>query len=257
MITPPAPNSQLPRFEGSFAFMAGWLVLADDPRPCLSMAEYLNSEHLSDQLQRFAPEYVNADQRAVVSLWGKYHFMRLVAPTVAASLLLDWQLPVEFDRLQVIVGKEGLPASFKLPNSGERWSQPPANGFARFEALFEGHLDVLIRELAARYKVSPKVFWSSVGHYYEWIVEEVGRQPVDAERLAQARQLITDSHRPDGSRNPLYGCVRYRQRTNELSLHRERKHCCIRYLLPDKTLCSNCPHIDKPPAGYDPTGRTD
>ncbi|HEC52835.1 hypothetical protein LCGC14_0091650 [marine sediment metagenome] len=246
-----------PLFQGSLAPMADWLTLADDPRPSLSMAKYLNSEQLTDQLQRFTPQYVNADQRAVVSLWGKYHFIRLVAPTVAASLLHNWRLPVSFDEVQVIVDEDGLPTAFKLPHQGEPWSSAPSNGFTRLEALFDGHLDVLIRDLAVRYKVSPKVFWSSVGHYYEWIVEEVAKLPADAAAVTQARQLISAKNRPDGLRNPLHGCVRYRQREGEQALHRERKHCCIRYLLPDKALCSNCPHIDKPPAGYDPAGRSD
>ncbi|SDS63590.1 ferric iron reductase protein FhuF [Halopseudomonas sabulinigri] len=244
-------------FQGPLAPLGDWLTLVDDPRPGISMADYLNSEQLSDQLQRFAPQYVNADQRALVSLWGKYHFMRLVAPVVTASLLANWRLPVHFNEVAVIVGDDGLPSAFKLPDQGAAWSSGPRDGFSRFESLFDGHLDVLIRDLAARYKVAPKVFWSSVGHYYEWIVEEVAKLPVAPERLAQARQLISDSSRPDGLRNPLYGCVRYRERAGAPELHRERKHCCIRYLLPDKALCSNCPHLDKPPAGYDPAGRSD
>jgi len=246
-----------PVFQGALAPLGDWLTLADDPRPGISLPDYLRREQLTDQLQRFAPQYVNADQRALVSLWGKYHFMRLVAPVVAASLLANWRLSVGFEEVAVIVGDDGLPTAFKLPDQGAAWSSEPSDSFARFESLFDGHLDVLIRDLAARYKVAPKVFWSSVGHYYEWIVEEVAQLPVEAGRLQQARQLISDRSRPDGLRNPLYGCVRYRERAGQPELHRERKHCCIRYLLPDKALCGNCPHLDKPPAGYDPAGRTD
>tara|TARA_B100000749_G_scaffold217356_1_gene172284 strand:+ start:51 stop:809 length:759 start_codon:yes stop_codon:yes gene_type:complete len=246
-----------PLFKGPLAPLGAWLALDDDPRPALSMAEYLNGDQLGDLLQRFAPQYASADQRGLVSLWGKYHFMRLVAPTVAASLLMNWRLPVRFDEIAVIVGDDGLPSAFQLPHQGSVWQSPPSDGFARFDTLFAGHLDVLIRELAARYKVAPKVFWSSVGHYYEWILGEIDTLGLAPEPVAQARQLLSERQRPDGTRNPLYDMVRYVPRAGQSTLHRQRKHCCIRYLLPDKALCDNCPHLDKPPAGYDPAGRSD
>ena len=63
-----------PLFKGPLAPLGAWLALDDDPRPALSMAEYLNGDQLGDLLQRFAPQYASADQRGLVSLWGKYHF---------------------------------------------------------------------------------------------------------------------------------------------------------------------------------------
>ncbi|AQZ93938.1 siderophore-iron reductase FhuF [Halopseudomonas phragmitis] len=238
-------------FPGPLAPLGQALVLADDPRPALSWDEYLEPERLQANLLRFLPEHGEGDPRARVSLWAKYHFLRLVPAVVAASLSSDWRLPVRASEVAVILGDDGLPAAFRLADAGKPWAHAPRHGFERFEELFDGHIDPLIRALCAQVKLAPKVLWSSVGHYYEWIVGELASQHLPVQRVAQAREWLEQSCRPDGFRNPLHDSIRYVARPGLEGVHRQRRHCCIRYRLPGKALCGNCPHIDKPPAGYD------
>lgn len=239
-------------FPEALARLADTLAPPDDPRPSLAFDEYLAPQQLADHLLRFAPQYAEADRRALVSIWIKYHFLRLVPAVVAASVLHNWRLPVHITSIRVTVGEEGLPAAFILPDLGNVWEREPRNGFERFDELLDGHLDPLIRTLCAQVKIAPKVLWSSVGHYYEWMLGELAGVGAAEGRIAQARQLLTASCRPNGYTNPLYGSIRYVQRPGIEALHRQRKHCCVRYLLPGKTLCATCPHTDKPPASYQP-----
>lgn len=246
-------------FQGPLEPLGDYLVLPDDPRPSLSMDDYLAPEHLTDCLVRFAPQYIGEDRRALVSLWAKYHFQRLVTPVLVASLVLDWRLPVSAIGIAVIVGKDGLPAAFVLPDAGRPWQREPRDGFERFEELLDGHLDVMIRALRDQVKLAPKVFWSSVAHYYEATVQQLAGQALPQPRILQARQLLEQSCRPDGMRNPLHAQIRYLNAaepsdTDTQQPQRQRRHCCIRYKLPGKTLCGTCPHMGSPPAGYQPPG---
>lgn len=246
-----------PLFRGPLEPIGDMLALADDPRPSLSMQAYLAPEHVVLCLARFAPHYMEHDRRALVSLWAKYHFQRIVTPVVAASLMLDWRLSVSAQHIRVIMGDDGLPAAFALPDAGGPWRHEPSNGFERFEELFDRHLDVMIRALRDQVKLAPKVFWSSAAHYYEATVQQLATQPIPEQRMLQAQQLLEQTCRPDGMRNPLHNQIRYvnaadRPDKADREPHRRRTHCCIRYKLPGKTLCGTCPHTDNPPADYDP-----
>ncbi|UAW98442.1 siderophore-iron reductase FhuF [Halopseudomonas nanhaiensis] len=239
-------------FPGPLARLSDTLALPGDPRPSLGISDYLAPEQLADNLLRFAPQYAQADRRALVSIWIKYHFLRLVPAVVAASVMHDWRLPVHTASLRVAVGADGLPEAFILPDLGSAWNRQPRNGFERFEELMDGHLDPVIRTLCGQVKIAPKVLWSSVGHYYEWMLGELAHAGAPQDRIAQARELLQATCRPNGYTNPLYDSIRYVERPDADAPHRQRKHCCVRYLLPGKTLCATCPHTDNPPAGYQP-----
>lgn len=239
-------------FPEPLAALGETLVFSDDPRPSLSMQEYLAPAHVEACLLRFAPQYQHDDRRALVSIWIKYHFLRLIPPVIVASLNANWNLPVRAEDMRIIIGEDGLPAAFQLPNAGRAWQHDPKDAFERFAYLLDGHLDPLIRTLSSQVKLSPKVLWSSAGHYLEWIIGELSKYPVPHALLDQARELIHQRCRPDNFRNPLHDSIRYVPREGERELHRERLNCCIRYKLPGKKLCSTCPHTCKPPPGYDP-----
>lgn len=239
-------------FPGPLARLGQTLTLAGDPRPSVDLQQYLAPQQLSDNLLRFAPQYADADRRALASIWIKYHFLRLVPAVLTASLLHNWRLPVHVASLRVVIGEDGLPEVFVLPDIGRPWSREPVNGFERFEELLDHHLDPVIRALCSQVKIAPKVLWSSVGHYYEWALGEVASAGAPEARTSQGRELLTTTCRPNGYTNPLYGSIRYVQRPGTDEPHRQRKHCCVRYLLPGKKLCATCPHTDNPPAGYQP-----
>lgn len=239
-------------FQGPLASLGATLTLPDDPRPSMSVDQYLHPDRLADHLLRFAPEYIDSDRRALVSIWAKYHFLRLVPAVVAASVVHNWRLPVHLASLRIIVADDGLPAAFVLPDAGKPWKTEPRDGFERFEELLDGHLDPVIRNLCGQVKIAPKVLWSSVGHYYEWALGQLAEQGVAPQRVDQGRDLLRVTCRPDGYTNPLYDSIRYVETDQAETPHRQRKHCCVRYLLPGKTLCGTCPHTGNPPAGYRP-----
>ncbi|WP_369959639.1 siderophore-iron reductase FhuF [Pseudomonas sp. MBLB4123] len=239
-----------PLFQGPFGHYREVLVLADDPRPALSGPELVAPEQLEALLARFAPEQVGGDRRARVSLWSKYYFLRLIPPVVAASLVLGWRLPLDFQRIQVIVGNDGLPAAFKLPHAGERWPAPPGDPFERFAELLDANLLPFIQALNGCAKVAPRVLWSNAGNYFEWILSSLAALPLPEAMLADGKRLLDSRLRPDGRANPLYQPIRYVPREGAEDPLRQRRQCCIRYLLPGYALCENCPHIDNPPPGY-------
>ena len=121
--------------------------------------------------------------------------------------------------------------------------------FELFAGLLDDHLQPLFQAMASQVKVSPKVLWSNAGNYFENLLNLMARAGMPAERLAAGRALLETRVRPDGSRNPLFQPVQYLPVTDEQgqpTMRRERKVCCVRYLLPELELCGNCPLKVKP-----------
>lgn len=233
-------------FQGPFAHYREVLTLVDDPRPALPAREFVQPERLEEQLLRFAPEHADGDRRALLSLWSKYYFLRLIPPVLAASLILNWRLPLAFDELQVVVGADGLPEAFKLPHAGEPWSQPPADGFERFSGLLDDNLTPFIQALIDYRKIASRVLWSNAGNYFEWFMTTLAGLPFPASMLAPGRQILEAAKRPDGMRNHLFEPVRYVALVEHSEPWRQRRLCCIRNEL-GMAMCENCPHLDAPP----------
>ena len=236
-----------PLFQGPFAHYRDVLTLADDPRPALFGREFVSSLRLEEQMLRFAPEHAEGDRRALLSLWSKYYFLRLIPPVLAAGLILNWRLPLAFDEIQVVVGADGLPEAFKLPHAGERWSAAPANGFERFAGLLDDNLLPFIDGLRAHRKIAARVLWSNAGNYFEWFMSTLGGLPFPKPMLAQGFEILESKLRPDGSRNPLFEPVSYVPQGEGCAPWRQRKLCCIRNEL-GMTMCDNCPLLEEPPA---------
>lgn len=234
-------------FQGPFAHYRDVLTLVDDPRPALSGREFVSAARLEEQMLRFAPEHAEGDRRALLSLWSKYYFLRLIPPVLAAGLVLNWRLPLDFDEIQVVVGDDGLPAAFKLPHAGERWGSAPDNGFERFAELLDANLLPFIQALRGHQKVAARVLWSNAGNYFEWFMSTLGSLPLPKTMLAQGFEVLESAQRPDGSRNPLYQPVRYVPQEATGAPWRQRKQCCIRNEL-GMAMCDNCPLLEAPPA---------
>lgn len=236
MIPPIAPL-----FQGAFAHYRDVLTLPDDPRPAIPAREFVEAACLEEQMLRFAPEHVEGDRRALVSLWSKYYFLRLIPPVLAAGLILNWRLPLKFDEIAIIVSQEGLPAAFQLPHAGERWSQAPADGFERFAGLLDDNLAPFIQALTSYRKVASKVLWSNAGNYFEWFMSTLANLPFPQAMLAPGRQILEQRLRPDGSRNFLFEPIRYVPQQAPERPWRQRRLCCIRNQL-GMSMCDNCPH---------------
>lgn len=205
----------------------------------LSTSDLLDHQTLGQLLSRFACTYgKDADRKAVASIWSKYYFSSISIPTLAANLLLEYDLPVAPDQLRLEFSEKGQAERVWLAHGGE-----PLRSHAsmeRFQALFDGHCMPLIEVLASLSGLSPKVFWSNLGHY----VEYVGRTCCHSSSCAGAGNPLLDfldtRRLPDGRRNPLYQPVRYLDLGGETPA-RVRRLCCVRYRNPDEPLCDGCP----------------
>nr|WP_297398853.1 siderophore-iron reductase FhuF [uncultured Marinobacter sp.] len=238
-----------PLFVGDFESYRDVLVLPDDPREAFPARDLITTEGLARMLEQYRRFQPGDDRRALVSQWSRMYFVKLIVPTVAANLVLGHELPVGLDRLEVILGDEGLPEAFRIPHEGEPFATRPADPFDRFRELLEGNFEPLIEGWSLQVKLSRKVLWNNAANYVEWLVRAMAGLGLPADLLADGEHLIEWKRRPDGSRNPMSSPVRYVERAAGPSPLRQRRQCCIRYRLPDLALCENCPHIDRPPKG--------
>jgi ferric iron reductase protein FhuF len=231
-----------PLFVGEFAEYRNVLTLKDDPRASLPLTTLLTGECFDVQLARFARQYGGGDRRALASLWSKHYFTRLIPPVVAASLILEWQLPLHLEHIDVVLDENGLPQAFKLPHAGHRRDCLPGEPFARFDSLIEGHLRPMIDTLAHHVRLSPKVLWSNAGNYFEWLLGVLGKAMPDAD-LSDGHAVIGATHLPDGRRNPLFQPVIYREVPGQAEPRRQRRICCLRYRVHGVVHCGNCPLV--------------
>ncbi len=239
-----------PLFTGKFEHYCDMLVLAgQDQRPGVPVQDLITADGVQWLLARYRRSRPGDDERALLSLWSRYYFVKLTVPVVAANLILGRELPVGLDQIEVILGDDSLPVAFRLPNDGHVFPTPPANGFERFRALLDENFTPLIEGWCRQVKVSRRVLWSNAANYFEWLIRTLESAKIPQAVLADGQQLIDASHYPSGWPNPMASPVRYVERGDGAAPLRQRRHCCIRYRLPDLALCGNCPHIDRPPQG--------
>ena len=238
-----------PLFVGDFAHFRDVLVLKDDPRPSFAAQDLTTPEGLEWLLGQFYPDHPDADRRAKVSQWSRSYFLRLTVPTVAANLVLNRSLPVDLATMDIVLDEEGLPEAFKIPDEGEPWRTPPDGPFDRFSSLLNGNFQPFVEAMHRQVKVSRKVLWNNAANYFEWLISAMAKLPVPEPMLQDGWALIDTARKPDGGRNYMHEPVRYVERESGPSPLRQRRQCCIRYMLPDLALCENCPHIDNPPKG--------
>ena len=232
-------------FSGDLARYRNVFVAAGDPREAISGAQFLQPQMLSELMMRFRPQFATADQRGLASIWANQYFMRLLPPVISAALLLDQRMPLRLEQLAIIVG---LPLVFKLPGSCEPLP-PPQNPFERFAHLLDDNLQPFIQALCAHTGVSAKVLWSNAGNYFEAWLGQLQKRSEQPELLLDGQRLLSAAQRPDGSRNPLYAPIRYidiEHADGQVRPWRQRRLCCIRYVLPGVELCPNSPRLKQP-----------
>ncbi|WP_136253503.1 siderophore-iron reductase FhuF [Onishia niordana] len=217
--------------------------------PAVSLADLLAPARFEAELIRFGAGYGyphgQGDRRALISLWSKWHFGALLAPYLAANLLLERDLPVGLDEIGVHLAPAGRTERLQLAHAGRPLTS--LDGLTRFSTLIDDHLTPLISDLATRSGASAKVFWSNVGNTFEHFLGALATHPMahpgaaeEGHRLLAARTL------PGGRRNPLYQPVRYFQpecqgEADASATKRVRRLCCLRYRLPELGYCGNCP----------------
>ncbi len=186
----------------------------------------------------FAAAYPGADRRAVISMWSLYYFSTLVIPATVFALVLGMRPPLALDETRIVFDVEkGTPKSFIMsdtPRAGET-----TGIHDRMRPVMQGHAQVLIDFLQGHARLSPKLLWNNVASYLSWAVEEAGRH-VDGSLEAEGRALLDDPRLADGSVNPLSGLLCNVE--NQGHIHRRRRLCCLRYMLPGVGGCGAlCP----------------
>lgn len=231
--------SLTPLFSGPLAAYGEYLQLTSDAEPALAGAQLFQPEYFSELVSSFAARRGTDDLLALTSIWSKWYFASFLAPTLAANLLLQRELPVALSDIGVALSAEGKPLGLHLPHDGR--ILPPCSPFERFSTLIERHLEPVIEVLANVSGASPRLFWSNAGNIFEFVTTRIELHPLArADCTAPARAVLSSRLRPDGRRNPLFAPVHYKD-VGADEPQRLRRICCIRYRLPDVGYCSSCP----------------
>ncbi|SDJ30477.1 siderophore-iron reductase FhuF [Billgrantia gudaonensis] len=199
----------------------------------------LDRAALDESLSRFTASFgVGADRKAAVSIWSKYHLATVSIPALVANLLLGIELPVALHDVRVEAGEKGETVRLWLRDGGR--PLPSLVPEERFTALFDRHCEPLIEALAALSGLSPKVFWSNLGHYVEYAGRTCSRHPAFADAGEPLLRYLDTPILANGRRNPLYQPVRYLD-LGGATPARVRRLCCVKYRLPGEPLCGGCP----------------
>jgi ferric iron reductase protein FhuF len=227
-----------PLFAGELAIYGDRFVLSADEPPPSPGRDLADAERLSQLLARFTEQrYPGGDRRAIASLWAKQHFATLLPPFLALALIAELEINIDINAIGCTFSADGVTKRIHLRDAGRR--AMPADAFARFQPLIDGHLEPLIRSLAAASGVSRKVLWSNAGNMFDFITRRIERAIDPRPPVSDALGLMASRRLPDGRPNPLFDPVRYQDRSG--SSERLRRVCCIRYLIPDLGYCSTCP----------------
>jgi ferric iron reductase protein FhuF len=230
--------SLAPLFSGPLADYAQNLQLASEQQPALAGSQLFQPDYFATFIRDLAARHGTDDFIALTSIWSKWYFC-FIAPAVAASLLLQRELPVALDDVRVALSETGKPLGLHLPHEGN--ALPPCPPFARFDALIEQHLRPVIEVMAGVSNASPRLFWSNAGNLFEFATAQAQRHPLaTSDCTAPARAVLESRLRPDGRRNPLFAPVYYKD-DGANPPQRLRRICCIRYRLPGVDYCSSCP----------------
>lgn len=231
-------------FQGELAPYARMMVFGDDPRTGIACDDLIDPPVLEARLAHFAEAFPGADRRAVASFWSQYYFAVLTIPLGLAMVLLGRMPSPALDETELLWDPTGGgPSAVRFHDeAGTRETAVTE----LFVAMMEGHLAPLIAALAGHAGLAPKLLWSNVAGYFEWIVQEMHRrrhEPALAARGAAIDEAVAFFERPtlpSGARNPLLKPVRYVEEGGELV--RRRRICCLRHMLPGVGGCgATCP----------------
>ncbi len=234
-------SSLAPCFTGMFIHYRDALALPGEHASPVAGRDLLDREVTERLISRFGDTYPGGDRRAVVSMWAQWYFGTLIIPTTLASLFLDRDLSVDLDHVSIAFHDNGQIAAIVLPDDG----RPLREGTSRFSRLFQGHIEPLIRSMAVQFKVSPRMLWNNASEIFGWTLDQaasMGSAP--PEILEEGRVLLENKLDANGRPHPMFGLARYVDEGGHSV--RQRKLCCLRYLLPGVECCGSiCP---TPPA---------
>lgn len=235
MIEPLAPL-----FRGALEEFGDALIV-DDGREALEPLDALRrGDRLAAELGRFGGRYERPEPRAVASQWSKLYFSRLLVPATAAAIAADWRLPLAPRGIRVGLDAQGGVATLALPHAGA--ASVPGDTEERFGFLVTEHLPPLIDSLARASGLTRRVLWSNAGNLFERVVGHCAQLLGEAHPgVRHGRELLARRRLAAGAANPLAEPVRYLPDST-----RQRRVCCLRYLIPALPYCETCP-LDRDP----------
>ena len=236
MIEPLAPL-----FRGALEEIGDALIVDDGREALEPLDALLQPDRLAAELARFASRYEQPEPRAVASQWSKLYFSRLLVPATAAAIAADWRLPLDPRQLRVALDAEGGVATVALPHAGA--ASPAGDAEERFGFLVTEHLPPVIDSLARASGLTRRVLWSNAGNLFERVIGHCAQLLGETHPgVQQGREVLARRRLADGTANPLAEPVRYLPDGT-----RQRRVCCLRYLIPTLLYCGTCP-LDRDPA---------
>nr|WP_256665358.1 siderophore-iron reductase FhuF [Pseudomonas sp. SLFW] len=230
-------------FKGPFAgFGETWVQ--DDGRPVIPLPELLCDEVLDRLLmQVYGPELMPEKLPVLVSQWFKFYAMQLIPPVVVASLVKGMSWSLALDDLAFALHERGFLDGVRF--EGEAFQASDSiDPFERFAPLLD-NLQQVIERLNAYGSLASAVLWSSAGDYLETCLRQLAQ--VDAAAAEVGHGLLNRRFRPDGTRNPLFKTITYKEGAEGQSI-RQRRSCCLSYRVEWVGRCEHCPLQGRPDA---------
>jgi ferric iron reductase protein FhuF len=186
----------------------------------------------------FLDRHPKIDRRAAFSVWSMYYFSHLTISPIVLWLVFRHKLALAPSHLGLRLNVEtGLPEKIILCEPD--LCAPATTAHDSVEGLIFDHAAPLVDRFA-KFGLSPRLLWSNLAVYIDWIVRELGRQ-VDIELANEGKALLECECWPDGRANPLHGLLG-RSRTDNGEEFTRRRICCLRYLIPETPGCGMiCP----------------
>jgi len=231
-----------PLFQGGFSSYGDLLRLAEPNDTAIPLSDLFDAQRLRQSLYQFRPDLKGEDERALLSIWSKYYFLRLLPPVLAANLILQRELPLSVDVLAVEVDAQGLPGVFVLPDDGQQLVAS-AHPLSRFEAIMRDNLQPVITAWRQALGLSPRVLWSNASRYIHWFTGELKGAGLPEMFWAPGLALLDQPTFENGDKNPLFGAYQDRMNANTGTVITVRRTCCIRFRLPETALCEDCPRL--------------
>ena len=205
--------------------------------PRLACRDLLTDDGFQAAVGRLVDRHPGVDRRAVLSVWSMYYFSHLAIGPAILWLRFRRAIPLSADALDLCLnGETGLPETIVVRDPAAQI--PAATAHHAFEALIFDHAAPLIGQFA-RAGLSPRLLWSNLAVYLDWIIRELGKANA---RLAEEGLALLEAGRwADGRANPLHGLLGRMHEDGGEEFTR-RRVCCLRYLLPGVPGCGMvCP----------------
>lgn len=228
---------RLSYLKGTYRFDDG----GSDTIPCRDLCE---PGQFEATINRYATRFAGTDRRAAVSVWTMYYFSHLVVSPLVFWLAHKRLLKLGSNNLTARLDRETvLPVGFIVEDPGKQASS--ASVFDVMDHAIFRHAKPLIDTISEQAGLSPKLLWSNVAVYADWVIREICTSMPD--RRGAAMALLDCKAWPDGTPNPLFGWMR-QERAPDGTCFSQRRICCLRYILPGVPGCGMvCPI----PAGRD------